>query len=136
VSLRLAPGDDAAAGRRRLLAHLAAHAPWGVEVTFPEAAGGFEAGQGHLIATDSPAFRAARSALAEAYGADVVEVGSGGSIPLVPMLVDTFPGIEVLIVGVSDDRSNTHSVNESVDLGDLERSALAEALFLRSLGGA
>jgi acetylornithine deacetylase/succinyl-diaminopimelate desuccinylase-like protein len=135
VSLRLAPGDDAVEGRRRLIDHLKARAPWGVEVTIVGEAGGFEAGQGHLIATDSPVFRTARAALAEAYEMDPLEVGSGGSIPLVPMLVDTFPGIEVLIVGAMDDRSNIHSVNESVDLGDLERSALAEALFLRSLAG-
>jgi acetylornithine deacetylase/succinyl-diaminopimelate desuccinylase-like protein len=49
------------------------------------------------------------------------------------MLVDTFPDIAVLIVGAMDERSNIHSVNESVDLGDLERSALAEALFIRTL---
>jgi acetylornithine deacetylase/succinyl-diaminopimelate desuccinylase-like protein len=136
VSLRLAPGDDAAAGRRKLIDHLIHHAPWGVEVTITDEAGGFEAGQGHLIATDSPAFRAARAALEEAYGVAPLEVGSGGSIPLVPMLVDTFPGIQVLIVGAMDERSNIHSVNESVDLGDLERSTLAEALFLRALIGA
>ncbi|HEY7668839.1 MAG TPA: M20/M25/M40 family metallo-hydrolase [Actinomycetota bacterium] len=133
VSLRLAPGDDAAEGRRRLIAHLRAHAPWGVEVSIEDEAGGFEAGQGHLVDTDAAAFRAAREALAEAYGVEPLEVGSGGSIPLVPMLVDTFPGIAVLIVGAMDDRSNIHSVNESVDLGDLERSALAEALFIRTL---
>jgi acetylornithine deacetylase/succinyl-diaminopimelate desuccinylase-like protein len=65
----------------------------------------------------------------------VLELGSGGSIPLVPMLTRTFPGIEVLIWGAMDDRSYIHSVNESVDLGEIERIALAEALFLRALGG-
>ena len=35
--------------------------------------------------------------------------------------------------GASDERSNTHSVNESVDLGELEHMALAEALFIRKL---
>jgi acetylornithine deacetylase/succinyl-diaminopimelate desuccinylase-like protein len=32
-----------------------------------------------------------------------------------------------------DERSNIHSVNESVDIGELEHMALAEALFLRKL---
>ena len=65
-------------------------------------------------------------------------MGSGGSIPLVPMLAETFPGIAVLIWGQGDDRSNYHSTDESVDLGDLERMALAEALFIGRLasGGA
>ena len=73
-------------------------------------------------------------ALAQAYGRDAIELGSGGSIPLVPMLTQTFPGIEVLIWGAMDERSFIHSVNESVDLSEIERIALAEALFIRNLG--
>ena len=65
---------------------------------------------------------------------EVLEMGSGGSIPLVPVLVETFPGIEVLIWGAADHLSNYHSRNESVDLGEVVRMAQAEALFLRSLG--
>jgi acetylornithine deacetylase/succinyl-diaminopimelate desuccinylase-like protein len=50
------------------------------------------------------------------------------------MLAETFPGIQVLIVGASDERSNVHSIDESVDLADLERMAVAEALFLARMG--
>ena len=46
---------------------------------------------------------------------------------------ETFPGIAVLMWGAMDERSNIHSVNESVDLGELEHMALAEALFIRKL---
>ena len=73
-------------------------------------------------------------ALAQAYGRDAIEVGSGGSIPLVPMLTQTFPGIEVLIWGAMDERSFIHSVNESVELSEIEHIALAESLFIRNLG--
>jgi acetylornithine deacetylase/succinyl-diaminopimelate desuccinylase-like protein len=132
VSLRIAPGDDPAAARQALVDHLREHAPWGVEVTF-ESGLGFEAGHGYLVDTDSPASRAARTALRDAYGREPIELGSGGSIPLVPMLTETFPGIDVLIWGAMDDRSLIHSVNESVDLGEIERIALAEALFVRNL---
>ncbi len=134
VSLRLAPGDDPSAARRALVSHLRDHAPWGVEVTF-EYGSGFDAGHGYLVDTSSPASRAAMDALAQAYGRDAIEVGSGGSIPLVPMLTETFPGIEVLIWGAMDERSFVHSVNESVDLSEIEHIALAEALFIRRLGG-
>jgi acetylornithine deacetylase/succinyl-diaminopimelate desuccinylase-like protein len=134
VSLRLAPGDDPASGRRALADHLRRHAPWGVEVTFEEASG-FEAGYGYMVDTTTPASRAAMDALARAYGRDAIELGSGGSIPLVPMLTQTFPDMEVLIWGAMDDRSLIHSVNESVDLSEVGRIALAEALFLRTLGG-
>ena len=61
-------------------------------------------------------------------------MGSGGSIPLVPMLAETFPGIEILIWGAMDERSAIHSVNESVEVAEIERIALAEALFVRSMG--
>jgi acetylornithine deacetylase/succinyl-diaminopimelate desuccinylase-like protein len=135
VSLRIAPDDDPRTARQALIEHLRAHAPWGVEVSFDESAG-FEAGHGYLVDTDSPTSRAAMAALSEAYGREAIELGSGGSIPLVPMLTRTFPGIEVLIWGAMDERSLIHSVNESVDLGEVERIALAEALFLRRLGGA
>lgn len=133
VSLRIAPGDDPVAARHALVEHLRTHAPWGVEVTF-ESTGGFEAGHGHLVDTTRPASRAAMDALAQAYGREAIEVGSGGSIPLVPMLTQTFPGIEILIWGAMDERSFIHSVNESVALSEIERITLAEAVFLRTLG--
>jgi acetylornithine deacetylase/succinyl-diaminopimelate desuccinylase-like protein len=130
VSLRLAPGDDAMAARDALVAHLRAAAPWGVRVEIDAD----EAGQGYLVDTTTEAFAACRDALAEAFEAEVVEIGSGGSIPLIPMLAETFPGIAVLIIGAGDERSNYHSIDESVDLRDLERLALAEALLIRNLG--
>jgi acetylornithine deacetylase/succinyl-diaminopimelate desuccinylase-like protein len=132
VSLRLAPGDDPGAAREGLVEHLRAHAPWGVEVTF-EGGSGFEAGHGYMVDTSTPASRAAMDALAQAYGREAIEVGSGGSIPLVPMLTRTFPGIEVLIWGAMDERSFIHSVNESVELSEIEHIALAESLFIRNL---
>jgi acetylornithine deacetylase/succinyl-diaminopimelate desuccinylase-like protein len=129
VSLRIAPGQDPERARQALIEHLRGAAPWGVEVEIePE-----EAGAGYLVDTSAPAFRAARDALTEAFGHDVVEMGSGGSVPIVPMLAETFPGIAVLIWGAGDERSNYHSIDESVDLVDLQRLVLAEALFLRNL---
>ncbi len=129
VSLRIAPGEDPERARRALVEHLRAAAPWGVEVEIePD-----EAGAGYLVDTSAPAFRAARDALAEAVGHDVVEMGSGGSVPIVPMLAETFPGMAVLIWGAGDERSNYHSIDESVDIDDLQRLVLAEALFMRNL---
>ena len=130
VSLRLAPGDDPERGRDALVAHLHAAAPWGVQVEVEAA----EAGMGYLVDTTTPAYAAAKEALAEAFGREVVEIGSGGSIPLVPLLAETFPGMSVLIVGAGDERSNYHSLDESVDLDDLASMALAEALLIGNLG--
>jgi acetylornithine deacetylase/succinyl-diaminopimelate desuccinylase-like protein len=128
VGLRMAPGEDYAAAVDKLAAHLRAAAPWGVRVQIDTD----EPGAGYIVDPTTPAYRSATSALATAFGRKVVEMGSGGSIPLVPMLAETFPGIEVLIWGAGDHRSNFHSIDESVDVEDLERMALAEALFLQS----
>ena len=133
VSLRVAPGDDPVAANQKLVEHLHAHAPWGVKVTV-EQGGGFEAGHGYMVDTDNPAYRAARAALSAAYGRDSIDTGSGGSIPLVPLLAQTFPGISVLMWGAMDERSNIHSTDESVSLSELETMTVAEALFLMNLG--
>ena len=64
VSLRVAPGDDAAAARAALTAHLEAHAPWGARVSVQPGpvAAPFTARAG------GRAYQAARSALNEAWG--------------------------------------------------------------------
>jgi cysteinylglycine-S-conjugate dipeptidase len=107
-------------------------APWGVRVSVEAQ----EPGAGYIVDASTAVYGAATSALATAFDHRVVEMGSGGSIPLVPMLAETFPGIEVLIWGAGDHRSNIHSIDESVDLHDLERMVVGEALFLRGLASA
>jgi acetylornithine deacetylase/succinyl-diaminopimelate desuccinylase-like protein len=132
VGLRMAPGEDHRGAVEKLTAHLRAAAPWGVRVSLDAD----EPGAGYIVDASTPTYQAATAALATAFEHRVVEMGSGGSIPLVPMLAETFPGIEVLIWGASDHRSNIHSIDESVDLRDLERMIVGEALFLRGLGDA
>jgi acetylornithine deacetylase/succinyl-diaminopimelate desuccinylase-like protein len=131
VSLRLAPGDDPHAARDALARHLVERAPWGVEVEVDPG----EVGHGIALRTDGPAYAAMKRSMETAYGRSAVETGSGGSVPLVPVLARTFPDAEILIYGASDEKSRYHSVDESVDLADLERAALAEALFLADLAG-
>jgi acetylornithine deacetylase/succinyl-diaminopimelate desuccinylase-like protein len=130
IGLRVAPGDDPDRATEILASHLRSVTPWGVRVTIEPSPGG----AGYLVDPTSPHYEAAKRALADAFGADVLEMGSGGSIPLVPMLAERFPGMQILIWGQGDHLSNYHSRDESVDLGDLERMALAEALFLRRVG--
>ena len=125
VSLRIPPGQDATDAMRKLLAHLRANAPWGVRVTIEP--GG--EGEPFALETDGPMFEAARDAMRETWDRDVVEMGSGGSIPLVPLLSRTFPGLPILMLGPSDELAGAHSVNESVALDEIERAAVAEALL-------
>ena len=129
VSMRLAPGDDPAAAMKALTEHLRAHVPWGAEVTItPESTG-----KPFKFDAAGPAFDAMRRALADAFGREPVEMGSGGSIPFVADFAREFPNAPLLLTGAGDPTSAPHSENESVDLGDLEKSVLAEALFLSYL---
>ena len=127
VSLRIAPDEEPAHALDLLATHLVDHAPWGVEVDRGEA------GYGMLIASDGPAFAAMQRAMAIAYGREAVLSGSGGSVPLVPVLSQVLPDAEILIYGASDEKSQYHSIDESVHLGDLERSILAEVLLFGEL---
>jgi acetylornithine deacetylase/succinyl-diaminopimelate desuccinylase-like protein len=43
------------------------------------------------------------------------------------------PNATLLLTGAGDPFSNAHSEDESVDLADVERSTLAEALFFEYL---
>ena len=129
VSLRLAPADDPVEAQRKLREHLTKAAPWGVQVALTDnaAAHGFEA------RSDGPAYQAAVAAMADAYERSAVQIGSGGSIPLVTTLAQAIPQAEIIVWGAQDEAAQIHSANESVDLAELERAALAEALFIERL---
>jgi acetylornithine deacetylase/succinyl-diaminopimelate desuccinylase-like protein len=64
-----------------------------------------------------------------------VNIGVGGSIPLVADFKHAYPDADVLLTGVGEPRSRIHGPNESQDLAELKRSALAEAIALRLLAG-
>lgn len=129
LTLRIAPGDDPTAASEALVTHLHAHAPWGAEVTVT--AGTPVAP--YTADTSGPAYTAARSAYAEAFGAPVVEIGVGGSIGFVSPFATAFPEAEILITGVEDPDTRAHGPNESLHLADFAAACLAEALLLEGL---
>ncbi len=60
-------------------------------------------------------------------------MGAGGSIPFIATFADLYPGVPILVIGCSDPTSKYHAPNESVDLGVIEKSMLAEAIAFRLL---
>jgi acetylornithine deacetylase/succinyl-diaminopimelate desuccinylase-like protein len=129
VSMRVAPGGDAAAHLEALRTHLEKHAPWGAQVTVTPG----DVAQPYAIDADGPVYAAAREAFAQAWGSQPVEVGMGGSIPFIAEFAAAFPQATILVTGVEDPATQAHSVNESLHLGVLERAAAAEALLLGNL---
>lgn len=130
VSLRLAPGDNAVRARAKLAEHLTKHAPWGVHVTVSDS----DAGDPYAIDPSGPAFDAARTAYRSAYGRDVVEIGTGGTIPFIAQFADAVPDAAILVVSAgADPDCRAHGVDESLHLGEFERACVAEALLLAEL---
>jgi len=70
------------------------------------------------------------------YQMPVMETGAGGSIPLMNVLQQLVPDAEFVLWGCEDhERSQIHGANESVDLGELKRMIMCQALLLQKLGG-
>ncbi len=130
ISLRVAPGGDAAAHLDSLRAHLESHAPWGAHVTVTPG----DVGQPYAIRAGGPVYDAARAAFRTAWGREPVDMGMGGSIPFIAEFAGAFPAATILVTGVEDPGTQAHSVNESLHLGVLEKAATAEALLLEALG--
>jgi len=129
ISVRLAPGDDTQRAFRAVDEHLRRRAPWGAEVTVRPC----REGEPHAIDVSGHAFQAFRRACADTWGRPPVEPGSGGSLPLVATLASAYPGTAMLLTGVEDPESNTHSENESVHLGELRNCCINEAMLLGHL---
>ncbi len=129
VSVRLAPGQDVHAAMDALTEHLRSNVPWGAQISVTPG------GSGQSIALDlgSPPAQVATGALRDAFGADPVEIGVGGSIPFVAELAVAYPHAAILVTGAGDPESNWHGPDESVHLAMFARMCLFEALLLHRL---
>ena len=129
VSMRVAPGGDTAAHLDALRTHMEHHAPWGAHVTVTPG----DIGQPYAIDAVGPVYDAARVAFRQAWGVEPIDMGMGGSIPFIAEFAAAFPKAAILVTGVEDPATQAHSINESLDLGVLERAATTEALLLSNL---
>jgi acetylornithine deacetylase/succinyl-diaminopimelate desuccinylase-like protein len=126
VSMRIPPGQEADEAMAALTKHLESNVPWGAEVRIERE----PSGSPYELDTTGPGYDAMQRAMTEAFDRAPVFMGAGGSIPFVSVFADAFPDATLMLTGASDPLTNAHSEDESVDLGDLEKSCLAEALFL------
>ncbi|WP_182353394.1 dipeptidase [Flaviflexus huanghaiensis] len=128
LSLRVAPGQDPADAHDALTKHLVDHAPFGARVSF----GGRELGPA-FQAVETDVMKTARQALADAWQAEPVDIGVGGSIPFIADLADVFPEAKILVTGIEDPDTRAHAGNESLHLEEFRRAILAETILLTRL---
>lgn len=131
LNLRVPPGMDPRMAQDALVAHLEARTPWNARVTVEREA----VGSPFRARTDGPGYAALSEALEEAFGHPMGTAGQGGSIPLCNALAQVLPDAEIVLMGVEEPRCRIHASNESVDPTEIEKMAVAEALFLQRLAG-
>lgn len=129
VSARIAPGQSASDARAALERHVTEHAPFGAHVELSDV----DEGDPFLVDTSGWAVAESTQSMTDAWGAEAVELGIGGSIPFIADLVEVFPSAQILVTGVEDPDSRAHSPNESLHLGVFQRAVLTEAVLLARL---
>lgn len=130
INLRVPPDQSVERAFELLTQHLKTVVPWNAQLIVSET----HIANGFVAKTDGPAYVAAHQALKEAYNKDAQIIGDGASIPLTEALSEYFPQAEVIIWGAEDLAARIHGPNESVNLAELERIILTQALFLMKLG--
>ena len=93
-----------------------------------------ESGPGFAADADGPVYDEARASFADAWGAEPVDIGVGGSIPFIASFVERFPEAAIIVTGVEDPDTRAHGANESLHLGEFEKVCVAEAVFLARMG--
>ena len=129
VSVRLAPGDSPQKAMQSLVSYLESRPAWGAQVKVIP----YETGEPFRLGGDDPRHEAFRTGFAAAWGRPAVDIGVGGSIPFVAAFSAAFPDAAIVLTGAADPECKAHGPNESIDLDELRRFILAEAIALREL---
>jgi cysteinylglycine-S-conjugate dipeptidase len=121
LSLRTVPNMDAKEAGKLIVKKLTTKPPYGMHV---------EAKIAHATAwwatdPEGPAFEAGRRALKAGFKKETAMIGAGGSIGFVQPFADLLGGAPCLLMGVEDPPCNAHSENESLHLGDWDKSVRA-----------
>lgn len=125
VGLRIVPDMDPNEIYAKLREHLLSLAPWGAEVRVKC----LTASPAWFTSPEHPAFRAAFRALREGYRREPLAIGCGASIPFVGPFSEVLGGAPALLMGVEDPYTNAHGENESLHLGDFEKSIESAVRF-------
>jgi acetylornithine deacetylase/succinyl-diaminopimelate desuccinylase-like protein len=131
ISFRLVPDQDPDRMIELLRTHMESVAPEGVTVEVAELHGG----RPWKADPTGPLFDAAATALKEAFGADPVRVGEGGSIPIVVEFEEVLD-CPALLVGFALPGCNMHAPDEWFGVNEFDRGTAALVRLYEELGSA
>jgi acetylornithine deacetylase/succinyl-diaminopimelate desuccinylase-like protein len=129
LNVRVHPEQPAAEAQAAVMRHLEADRPFGVALGVTAGA----IGDGFRARSSGPAWDAMVAAMSAAWGADTVEIATGGAIPLVKAMSEGVPGAAMFVFGATDSFANIHGPNERVLLDEWQKATLAEAVFFQEL---
>ena len=131
VSFRLVGQQDPAKIRAALRKHVEARLPADCTVDYID----HSAGPASVMATDDPAFEAARQALSDEWPRPAAFIGCGGSIPIAGYF-KTVLGMDSMLIGYGRDDDQIHSPNEKYDLESFHKGIRSWARILAALAKA
>jgi acetylornithine deacetylase/succinyl-diaminopimelate desuccinylase-like protein len=125
LNVRVHPQQSAKEAQAAVIRHLEAQRPFGVplELTAGATGDGFRAG------SSGTAYDAMASAMEQAWGKPVVEIATGGAIPLVKAMSEGVPDAAIFVFGCTDSFANIHGPDERLLVHEWEKAVLAETLF-------
>ena len=128
LSMRLVPHQRPEKVVESFRQYLAGQTPAGVKVAVDVLA----KARPVIVPLDSPAIRAAKDALREAFGVPVAMVRDGASVP-VTELMQRVLGVEPVMVGLGLPDDNHHAPNERFSLEQFYSGIVASAALLQNL---
>jgi acetylornithine deacetylase/succinyl-diaminopimelate desuccinylase-like protein len=123
------PEQPAAEAQAAVIRHLEAQPPFGVPLQITAGS----TGDGFRAASAGPAWDAMAAAMSAAWGAETVEIATGGAIPLVKAMSEGVPDAAIFVFGATDSFANIHGPNERVLVDEFAKAVLAETLFFEEL---
>ena len=127
ISFRLPPTKDVDEASRAMKELLEADPPYGARVTFDPEQGGAGWNAPELAPwLEASLARASR----EAFGAEAMFMGEGGSIPFMGMLGEKFPEAQFMITGLLGPGSNAHGPNEFLHIACAKKLTCAVSRVL------
>ncbi len=129
VSFRLVGSQDPQAVAAAFQAHMRARVPADCTVEFKD----HSSGPASVMATEDPAFEAARLALSDEWPRPAAFIGCGGSIPIAGYF-KTILGMDSMLIGFGRDDDQIHSPNEKYDLESFHKGIRSWVRILAALG--